>query len=301
MQRISENGIIQLKEYQFFQPPELLVAEHLLGSPIPLLDRATPIGSMGSCFAREIKSYLETYGYNYVHYGDGKRASHGSAPWERVFNTACICQEVERALCRESGKGYIEGDDGRVYDLCRKGTAFTSAAEAVLEEKEYIKFAERAFLDSDVFILTLGMSETWYDEVSGVTLAEAPPKPAYKQERHKFRLLSPEENIKNIKKALDLLFTKKPKIKVILTVSPVPLRATFIQQSAITSNNVSKGILLYAAHFVCQKYDNVYYFPSYEITQYLAEEPYDWDGRHVTKPTVNLIMSHFMRTFEKSG
>ncbi|MCA9366405.1 GSCFA domain-containing protein [Candidatus Kaiserbacteria bacterium] len=297
MRRISENQIIKLKEYQFFQPPELLRAEHLLGSSIPLLDRTTPIGSMGSCFAREIKSYLETHGYNYVHYGEGKRANHGSAPWERVFNTGCILQEVERAMCGISGKGYVEGDDGRIYDLCRKGAAFESTSEAALEEEEYIVCGERAFLDSDIF--TLGMSETWYDKTSGITLAEAPPGPAYKPECHKFRLLSPEENIKNIKQTLGHLFFRKPKIKVILTVSPVPLRATFFARSAAVSNNVSKGALIYAAHSICQEFDNVYYFPSYEITQYLADTPFEWDGRHVTEPTINLIMSLFMQVFEK--
>ena len=65
LRRISEGGILRLKDRQFFQPAELLKPEHILGDNIPLIDKTTPIGSMGSCFAREIKSYLEKNDYNY--------------------------------------------------------------------------------------------------------------------------------------------------------------------------------------------------------------------------------------------
>ena len=124
-------------------------------------------------------------------------------------------------------------------------------------------------------------------------MAEAPPAVAYNPERHRVGLLSPEENIKNIKLALDMLFSKKPEAKIILTVSPVPLRATFFDRSAAVRNSVSKATLLYAAHVICQQYERTWYFPSYEITQHLAPEPFGWDGRHVTEETVNLIMSLF--------
>ena len=53
------------------------------------------------------------------------------------------------------------------------------------------------------------------------------------------------------------------------------------------------------AHVISQEYANVSYFPSYEITQYLAKEPFGWDGRHVNKTTVDLIMSLFVRTYLK--
>lgn len=300
LQRITEAGILQLKDSQLFQPPEFLSPEHIVHDSIPILDRYTPIGSMGSCFAREIKNYLEAKKYNYVHYGRGKRASHGSASWERVFNTSCIRQEIERALTGISYTSYYaEGTDSRIYDLYRKNTSFQTWSEARTEEKEYIENARLALIKSDVFIITLGLSEVWNDRRSGLTMAEAPPSPVYNCTNHTFKLISPEENIKNLQIAIAQLTKAKPEIKIILTVSPVPLRATFFDRSALISNNVSKSTLLYTAHVITQEYENVSYFPSYEITQYLAKNPFQWDGRHVTESTVNLIMSLFIKTFSK--
>lgn len=299
LRRFSEGVILNFKEKQFFYPPDLLQYKHVIGEPTPILDSSTPIGSMGSCFAREIKSYLESTGYNYIHYGEGKRSNHGSAAWERVYNTSCIRQEVQRALLGVRPE-YYESEDGRVFDLCRKGTFFSSWGEARDEEEAYIKCAKRSFLDSDVFIFTLGLSEVWYDKINCVTLAEAPPSIIYDPSRYVSRLLSPQENIENIRVALEILFNYKPGMKVILTVSPVPLRATFFDRSATVSNSVSKSTLLYAAHIINQEFSNVYYFPSYEITYHLAKEPFGWDGRHVNESTVKLIMSLFTQIFDKS-
>jgi hypothetical protein len=297
LQRISEGAILKLKSHQFFPPPELLSVEELLGDPMPILGRSTPIGSMGSCFARHIKNSLESNGYNYIHHGEGKRASHGSAAWERVYNTACIKQEIQRAFLQRDSR-FTKGSDGRYYDLCRKGTSFVSQEEAGYENDSYIVCARKAFIESDIFVFTLGLSEVWVDAFDEKVLAEAPPPAAYDPTRHSFKLLSPEENIENLRIALNLLLKEKPSMNVILTVSPIPLRATFFDRSAIVSNCVSKASLLYAAHVICEEFSNVHYFPSYEIVNYFADEPFDWDGRHVTETTVDLVFSLFIKTFK---
>ena len=60
------------------------------------IDECTPIASIGSCFAREIKRRLIQRGYNYVaEETQNPAAIHASAAWERVYNTFCLRQIFE--------------------------------------------------------------------------------------------------------------------------------------------------------------------------------------------------------------
>ena len=60
----------------------------------------TPIASIGSCFAREIKLWLIENGYSYLQTATGPCTESGSARYDRVFNTYSIRQEFERAFGR---------------------------------------------------------------------------------------------------------------------------------------------------------------------------------------------------------
>ena len=60
------------------------------------IKRTTPIASMGSCFAREIKRRLIQRDYNYITEETHHPASiHASAAWERVYSTFCMRQIFE--------------------------------------------------------------------------------------------------------------------------------------------------------------------------------------------------------------
>ena len=293
LRRFSELSILGLKEKQVYPPYFLRSEEYILPEPYLLIDKATPVGSMGSCFAREIKEYLEKNDYNYVSKGGG---AHGSAPWERVFNSACIKQEIKRAF----GKfevSFLHFPDGRVADPFRKKTIFKALDEAECECSSYVSAARSALLDSKVFIITLGLSEVWYDKHTGHTFAEAPPNELFDASRHAYRLLEPEENYQNIREALEILKNENQEIEIIVTVSPIPLRTTFFDRSAIVSNNVSKASLVFAAHKITQEFSYVHYFPSYEITSHLIDEPFEWDGRHIKRETVQGIMNAFEKVF----
>jgi len=60
------------------------------------LDRSTLITSMGSCFAREIKTVLVREGYSYIAEEiDHPASMHAGAAWERVYNTFSMRQIFE--------------------------------------------------------------------------------------------------------------------------------------------------------------------------------------------------------------
>jgi hypothetical protein len=296
LKRFSELKILGLEQNQVYPPSLLMSPKHILPERRPLIKKSTPVGSMGSCFAREIKTYLEENKFNYVHKGEGKHADHGSAPWDRVFNTACILQEIQRAF----GKidiDYIRLKDGRVVDPFRKGVVFDSEDQAEEELKAYVKAARSALLDSRVFIFTLGLSEVWYDRISGKVFAEPPPIDVYDPKKHAFKLVSPSENELNLRKAIEILKYYNNSVDIILTVSPIPLRATFYKRSAIISNNISKASLIFCTQEIVNSIKYVHYFPAYEITYNLIEDPFEWDCRHVKKETIKKIMNMFEAVF----
>jgi hypothetical protein len=154
------------------------------------------------------------------------------------------------------------------------------------------------FLGTDIFILTLGLSEIWYDEVTGGVFWRAVPKECYVPGRHKFRVCSFQETKANIQAIYDLIQKHVPGAKLMFTVSPVPLAATFRPASCLTANSVSKALLRAAldefyrdnaAHLN----QNLLYYPSYEIVSHLFPDSYDEDNRHPKMIIVDFIMKLF--------
>jgi hypothetical protein len=88
-----------------------------------------------------------------------------------------------------------------------------------------------------------------------------------------------------------------PHVNVILTVSPVPLIATYENRHVLSSTTYSKAALRVAADAIERKHKHVNYFPSYEIiTSPTAQGRYFMDDlRSVTESGVN----HVMRIFRK--
>ncbi|WP_430232148.1 GSCFA domain-containing protein [Nitrosomonas communis] len=88
-----------------------------------------------------------------------------------------------------------------------------------------------------------------------------------------------------------------PGINILLTVSPVPLVATYENRHVLVSTTASKAILRAAADEAERIFDNVIYFPSYEIITSPANggRYYADDLRDVTDNGVQ----HVMRVFNK--
>ena len=86
-------------------------------------------------------------------------------------------------------------------------------------------------------------------------------------------------------------------VQVVVTVSPVPLTATFSQHDIVLANTLSKSTLRAAAAWWACAHENVHYFPSYEIVMN-SQRDSAWyaDGIHVRPELVRHIMETFLRT-----
>ena len=122
--------------------------------------------------------------------------------------------------------------------------------------------------------------------------------------RHGFRVLGALENLDNLRCIYELIRKHRPDATVIMTLSPVPLAATFRPVSCMTANAVSKASLRVAIDELMREAgpasdDKLFYFPSYEmVTSFLPNAMKD-DLRHPTEKAVQFIMQTFKRRFLK--
>jgi hypothetical protein len=172
--------------------------------------------------------------------------------------------------------------------------------------KENIRLRTKALFDqADLFIITLGLSEVWYDAQSNEVFWRAVPHDKYDPSRHKFRIATMAETYANIAKIHALIRKNRPEARILFTISPIPLGATFRPVSAITASEASKAILkasLDEFYRNTTESDNrLFYFPSYEICKALFLHPFGRDGRHVLPYILDLNMLVFERFYCKTG
>lgn len=283
---------------------------------IPLIDKSTRIVSAGSCFAMEIAHALQRNGYNYVvkEPNNGKPGSYeflgradlpiSSAAWGIIFNTPSFRQLVEKAfevrklpkvLWTQEILGKL-----RYLDPFRENIGFDSPEAFEENYNEHVRASRDAFLEMDVFILTLGLNEIWYFKADGSVFSRSPWRTAPSLVGYK--TLSVEENVADLVRMTEILRAHNPKVSIICTLSPIPLHATFRgdDQHIVTANAHSKAVLRVAAEEFSKRCPNVYYFPSYEIVTACTEKPWLPDQRHTSPDAVGNVMNLFHKIFEKT-
>jgi len=217
-----------------------------------LINKKTPIVSMGSCFAGHISKYLIKNNYNYIIKEESVEDIF-SARWGLVVNPACIHQIFKYSLesfnpitdywIKRSPHQKQENRTTYYQDPFRAG---------VLHEKNDYKKSialhhtksKKALLSAKVIILTLGLIEVWRDKRDLATFAKVPPTNNYNKKIHEFHLLTEDECYYYLTETYNLLKKHNPNCKLILTLSPIPLRATFRKDTDVVSASVySKAIL----------------------------------------------------------
>ena len=149
-----------------------------------------------------------------------------------------------------------------------------------------------------VFIITLGLSEIWYDKPSGEAFWRAIPAQLFDPARHGFRSTTVDENRQNIAVTLDLIRAARPDAAVILTLSPIPLMATFRPISCLTANAVSKAVLRVAIdQIMSEGRADVHYYPSYEMVTGASFDPLEEDNRHPRQDVIGAVMACFERHY----
>ena len=124
--------------------------------------------------------------------------------------------------------------------------------------------------------------------------------------RYSSQTTGPKENADNVRAIIARLREINPGVQIFLTLSPVPLKATFERASAVIADCVSKSTLRLAADQVCAEEAGrrLVYWPSFEIVRWLSPHfdrdqppPFgaeDGNTRHVSRWLIRQIVKLFV-------
>lgn len=262
----------------------------------------TRVFTIGSCFARNIEQALVELGFDVpsARAGICIGSVHRSAAASK-FNPYAILSELTWALDPDSPfpdpDGFIPSGDGKVFDphlhLGFVDAAFCDLEEARLRRRQTREvFAE--IRTCGLIVITLGLAEVWFDKHLEQHLNGTPPRQAVAEFPERFELhVLTESDIVTALEQTHALLTRhvQPGFRVLLSVSPVPLAATFTDQDVLVANAYSKAVQRSAAEVFCRRHDDVDYIPSYEaVTLSNPRYAMQHDLRHVTSDLVDTIM-----------
>jgi hypothetical protein len=162
-----------------------------------------------------------------------------------------------------------------------------------------LQAVKKLFLEMDVFVFTLGLTECWGNRLHNYVYPVAPGSIAgsFDNNIHNFINLDYEDVLSQFLEFRNLINTyRSSQCKFILTVSPVPLTATFTNDHIMVATVASKSILRAVAAKLSKQCDDVVYFPSYEliVNPWSTEINYENNLRSVKSEAVKNVMNLFM-------
>jgi GSCFA family len=274
------------------------------------------IFTIGSCFARNIEEHLAPLGFDIPMLAFGVPETEWPIrPFARragilnKYTPPSMLQEVLHALAVMKDPGAIDRmtdsllftlESGLVIDLELGGYIPVTHARAHERRRQVFDVFRRAF-DADCVVITLGLLECWFDTHRQRLLQETPSTPALRREagRFRFKLLDHAEVLATMRALTrSLLETGNLAKRILMTVSPVPLTATFSGMDVVIANSYGKSVLRAVAQHLRDEFDQVDYFPSYEMVM-MSKETTTWehDLMHVTDQFVRRIVGTFVRHY----
>jgi hypothetical protein len=274
------------------------------------------VATLGSCFAQHLSRYLVRSGFNYFVTEEGDptatdddRFAHNygvfTARYGNVYTVRQALQLFERAYTRRwrrkeevwrLGEAFVDSLRPQI-----EPRGFASEAELAADRVVHLAAVRRAFEECDVLVFTLGLTEGWRARRSGLVFPVAPGASGgeFDAGRYEFVNFSVAEVTADLVAFVRALRKVNRTIRVLLTVSPVPLIATYTEAHVLPATVYSKSVLRVAAAEVSAAFDFVDYFPSFEIVtapatagQYFAD-----DLRNVTAAGVEHVMRIFRRHY----
>jgi lysophospholipase L1-like esterase len=247
------------------------------------ITHSSKIITLGSCFAEVLGEQLASYKFDVM-----------PNPFGTIFNPASLVKLVKMSLGNElPSMGHFLQNQDNIYLHHDFHSSFWATDSEALDTMIRKKMADvRQFLQrSDVLVITLGSAFAYRSmrTTEYVTNCHKVPASQFTKE-----LLSLETVEKELVSLIELLKSYNPKLRILLTVSPV--RHT---KDTLPLNQVSKSILRIASHTMEMGYEHVNYFPSYEIMidDLRDYRFYEADLIHPNRPAEEHIFRTFVEAF----
>jgi hypothetical protein len=257
---------------------------------------------IGSCFARNVEEHLLYRRIEVL----SKRIVSPRSEWNarpngivNKFTTQSMLQEIEWLFDSKLTykEALVETPQGwRDMQLC-PGLGPAPLERAVERRRYLLEDYFPRLRSADVVIITLGLNEVWLDRKSGIYLNATPSVFSTRKdpERYVLEVTDAAQNTACLERIFQRLKLLNPNVRVVISVSPVPMSVTFSGEDIAVANMGSKSTLRAAAGAFAARHDDVDYFPSYEMVSLTARATaYGEDCLHVSDAVVRQVMHAFL-------
>jgi len=268
--------------------------------------------TIGSCFARNIESEMLNEGFNVAVGSFGRICEEEgvTVPPSALnkFTVHSMLNELSWALDPANPApeaAIVEVGRNRYLDMqLAPGMRPADKASVLATRRAITRYMAMAG-QASVVVITLGLAEAWYDKANGLYLNYSPLKGSADLHRDRFELhsLSYEDIISAGDRIVETLQKfGRPGVRILLTVSPIPLNSTYTDGDVLTANSYSKSVQRAAAEYLYRKHDMIDYFPSYESVM-LSDRSVALreDLAHASDEVIRLNVLRMMRAYTDGG
>lgn len=269
------------------------------------------VATYGSCFAQHIGRSLRDRGFSW-YIAEPAPAGMSAANLARfnydlftcrtgnIYTASLLKQWVEWALEEKPVPDEYWVSNGRYFDPFRPAVepdGFESLDEMRASRAYAIAAFQRSLTEAKIFVFTMGMTESWFNKSHGYDYPLCPGTAAgsFDATQHEFRNQGFGFVRANLGDAMEKIRSVNKHMRFLLTVSPVPLTATYSGRHVLVATTASKSILRAVAGQLCAARGGVDYFPSYEIitSPVFGGQFFEPNMRSVSKTGVDFVMDSF--------
>jgi hypothetical protein len=276
-----------------------------------VIEPGQPIATCGSCFAQHIARHLRANGYRvldaepkprWMSEENAHRFGFGtySARFGNIYYVRQLLQLAREALTDYEPQDWIWMRGDRYFDALRPSVepeGLSSIEEVQVHRRQHIQKVRHVLRHAEVFVFTLGLTEAWEHVEHGTVYPTAPGTicGSYDEKSVRFHNFTYPEVLEDFIAFRDLVRKANPHLRFLLTVSPVALVATATEGHVLTATAHSKAVLRAVAGQLASMFDDVDYFPSFELITGQASRSEFWDEtqRGVTQAGVATVMKYF--------
>jgi hypothetical protein len=279
----------------------------------------TVVASAGSCFAGRLAERMISGPYRYLvaepapaWLSPAEATEHGylpfSARYGSIFSTLQLAQLIERAYGRFEPIERAWDVPGGFVDPFRPRISpepFRTLAELERDRTSHFAAVRRMFEHAELFTFTLGLTEIWCDRRDGAVYPLCPGLAGgtFDPAQHAFHNTTVAENLDALERFARAARAVNPGLKIVLTVSPVPIGATAEAQHVARASTYTKSVLRAAAEEFCRAHDFADYFASYEMIapSFVGDDPFEADRRHIRPDAIERVVQNFVLHYFGAG
>lgn len=280
--------------------------------PTVQITTETRVATAGSCFAQHIGRYLRMAGCKVI---DAERPLKAMTPeiarrfgygvfsgrYGNIYTARQMCELLEDVESGHTDPVHVWQSGNAFVDAFRptiEPDGLDSVAEVLLHRQHHLARLADMLVRTDVFVFTLGLTEAWGHKATGRVYPVCPGVAggSFDPDNYVFHNFTYPDVLADLHRLQSLLRGFNPDMKLVLTVSPVPLTATATGAHVLNATTQSKATLRAAAgDFVAQTEDTDY-VPSYEIITATASGGpwFDDNMRTVSTAGVEKVMRIFL-------